>query len=153
MKFVAAIAGTLALPVMADAQSQIPQPAHLHQCVHTKISELGSRLEGQPDSGSAVAYESGVTGVSYDTVRAIQMSRVGDPVIVCLTSIPKGCPKGDDRGKTYSAGTNAPAASGNCQIPSTSAAEPDRREPPRARFDSFARADVAPPGAAGIVRD
>jgi hypothetical protein len=95
--------GTLALPLTLDAQSTTPQPSYLHQCVQTKISELGSRLEGQADSGSAVAYESGATGVSYDVIAAIQMSRVGDPVIVCLTRIPKGCPKGDDRGKAYSA--------------------------------------------------
>ena len=103
-RLVATMAAILAMmPLALNAQSETPQPAHLNQCIHTRISELGSRLEGQPDSGSAVVYESGVTGVSYDAIAAIQMSRVGDPVIVCLTSIPKGCPAGDDRGKTYSA--------------------------------------------------
>ena len=75
----------------------------LHQCVKTRISELGSRLQGSPNSGSAVVYEIGVPGVSYDIIPALRHSQVGDPVEVCLQSIPEGCPKGDDRGKVYSA--------------------------------------------------
>ena len=71
--------------------------------MRTEISELGSRLEGAPDSGSAVAYANGVTGVSYDVVTALRRSRVGDPVTLCLVSVPRNCPPGDDRGKVYSA--------------------------------------------------
>ncbi len=78
-------------------------PRKVGQCVRTEISELGSRLEGAPDSGSAVAYANGVTGVSYDVVTPLRRSRVGDPVTLCLVSIPRNCPPGDDRGKVYSA--------------------------------------------------
>ena len=38
---------------------------------------------------------------SYDTVAAIIKSRPGDPVKMCLVSIPRGCPPGDNRGRMY----------------------------------------------------
>lgn len=77
----------------------------LHQCVTTRIKQLGSRLEGQPESqsGSEVIYANGIFGVSYELVPALQHSRVGDPVRLCLISLPEDCPKGDDRGKIYAA--------------------------------------------------
>ncbi len=31
----------------------------------------------------------------------VERSRVGDPAIVCLASLPQDCPKGDERGKVY----------------------------------------------------
>jgi hypothetical protein len=96
-------AAIVAFPPAVHAQSDSAPSLRLHQCVKTRISEIGSRLENTPDSGSAVAYENGVYGVSYDRIPAVRASRVGDPVIVCLVSIPKDCPKGDDRGKRYSA--------------------------------------------------
>jgi hypothetical protein len=97
-----------ALYLIAGVASSIAEdakgvPRKVGQCVRTEISELGSRLEGAPDSGSAVAYANGVTGVSYDVVTALRRSRVGDPVTLCLVSIPRNCPPGDDRGKVYSA--------------------------------------------------
>ena len=94
------IAGT-ASSIAEDAKGNVPRKAG--QCVRTEISELGSRLEGTPDSGSAIAYANGVTGVSYDVITAIRRSRVGDPVTLCLVSVPRNCPPGDDRGKVYSA--------------------------------------------------
>ena len=96
-----------ALYLIAGAASSIAEeakgPRKVGQCVRTEISELGSRLEGAPDSGSAVAYANGVTGVSYDVITALRRSRVGDPVTLCLVSVPRNCPPGDDRGKVYSA--------------------------------------------------
>ena len=89
-----------ALYLIAGAASSIaeevkgPVPRKVGQCVRTEISER-SRLEGAPDSGSAVAYANGVTGVSYDVVAALRRSRVGDPVTLCLISIPRNCPPGD----------------------------------------------------------
>lgn len=96
-------AGMIALPPSVHAQSDSAPSLRLHQCVKTRISELGSRLENMPDSGSAVTYENGLYGVSYELVPAVRASRIGDPVIVCLVSIPRGCPKDDNRGKRYSA--------------------------------------------------
>jgi hypothetical protein len=88
-----------AAPLVAAETS----PKRVGECVKTTIAELGSRLDGSPDSGSALLYSNGVSGVSYEVVPAIRRSRIGDPVTLCLASIPKGCPKGDDRGKVYSA--------------------------------------------------
>ena len=94
------IAGA-ASSIAEDTKGHVPKKAG--QCVRTEISELGPRLEGSPDSGSAIAYANGVTGVSYDVVTALRRSRVGDPVTLCLVSIPRNCPPGDERGKVYSA--------------------------------------------------
>jgi hypothetical protein len=97
------LAGVIAFPPTLYAQAdQIPS-LRLHQCVKTRIIELGSRLENMPDSGSAVTYGNGIYGVSYEMIRAVRASRVGDPVIVCLVTITKGCPKNDNRGRRYSA--------------------------------------------------
>ena len=78
-------------------------PTQVGACVQTQIAMLGSRLEGAPDSGSAITYANGINGVSYDVIAALRNSRVGDPVTLCLVSLPQDCPKGDDRGKVYSA--------------------------------------------------
>lgn len=64
---------------------------------------MGPRLDGQPSSGTGILYANGITGVSYDVIAAIHKSRVGDPITLCLVSIPSNCPPGDDRGKVYSA--------------------------------------------------
>jgi hypothetical protein len=84
-------------------------------CEFTSISEITARL-GSEDAngrliyhdpkevGSAIVYANGIYGVSYDYIPAIsQQSRVGDPIRLCLVSVYVGCPKGDDRGKTYAA--------------------------------------------------
>ena len=78
-------------------------PARVGQCVTTKISLTGPRLEGAPTSGTTVVYANKILNVDYDVIAAVQKSRVGDPVRLCLVSIPKHCPPGDDRGKFYSA--------------------------------------------------
>ena len=73
------------------------------QCTDTQIAEISGRLQGEPDSGTVIGYTNGVYGVSYQVIQEIRRSRVGDLVRLCLTSIPRDCPKGDDRGKTYRA--------------------------------------------------
>lgn len=97
------------------------KPEQVGQCVATTISSVGVRLEGVPDSGSAIQYANGMSQVSYDAVEGIDHSRVGDEVQICLVSIPEDCPPGDDRGRVY-AGTNqrtgetwsAPDSAHNC---------------------------------------
>ena len=78
-------------------------PTKIGQCVQTSLKEVGTRLEGVPDSGSAVVYANGIFGIDYETVKAITRAKKGDKITLCLTSIPKDCPPGDDRGKFYSA--------------------------------------------------
>lgn len=78
-------------------------PANVGDCVDTTITETGPRLEGVPDSGSAVVYANGKSQVSYDMIEGITHSQVGDSVRLCLVSVPENCPPGDDRGRVYSA--------------------------------------------------
>jgi hypothetical protein len=92
---------TPALPAPALAAANVP--TKVGQCVQTSLKEVGTRLEGVPDSGSAVIYTNGIFGIDYETVKAITKARVGDKITLCLTSIPKHCPPGDDRGRFYSA--------------------------------------------------
>lgn len=86
-------------------------PSVVGQCTQTKIRSITDRFGGtikEPkgddfDQGSAVAFADGGFQVSYGYEPAIAASSVGDSVVLCLVSIPKNCPKGDDRGKFYSA--------------------------------------------------
>lgn len=97
----AALLTLSALPAPAYAAAKVP--TKVGQCVETSLKEVGTRLEGVPDSGSAVVYTNGIFGIDYETVKAITRAKAGDKITLCLTSIPKGCPPGDDRGKFYSA--------------------------------------------------
>jgi len=76
-------------------------PRRVGECVTTAIKSVGTRLDDTPGSGSAVSFENGGDQVGYDTVPAIERSTAGDPVRMCLVSIPRHCPKGDDRGRVY----------------------------------------------------
>jgi uncharacterized protein len=75
-------------------------------CDDTRIDSLGPRLspvEGEALSGTSVGFANGVWQVSYDREPEVLASRIGDPARVCLVSIPRHCPAGDDRGRVYSA--------------------------------------------------
>jgi len=82
-------------------------PARVGDCAKTAIKSVETRLVDEstnkpiPGSGSAVSFENGGYQVSYGTVPAIEHSKAGDPVRMCLVSIPKNCPKGDNRGRMY----------------------------------------------------
>ena len=84
-----------------------PPAMRVGTCVRTTISRVGQRLEDGvthrviPDSGSAVDFANGLSQVSYDQVPAVNQSRRGDPVFVCLMRLPDHCPPGDVRGKLY----------------------------------------------------
>ena len=93
----AVLLSTLPAPVLAAGAV----PTKVGQCVATKIKEKFSRLEGVPDSGSGIQYANGIVGMSYEIIRPITKAKVGDKITLCLISIPKGCPPGDDRGRIY----------------------------------------------------
>lgn len=82
-------------------------PQRLGQCTETTISKIGQRLEDSatrrpiPGSGSAVGFANRGSQVSYDEVPAIQHSRRGDRVRMCLVKLPEDCPPGDQRGRVY----------------------------------------------------
>ena len=84
-------------------------PTRPGACAWTKISRLAHRLqEGEngpfvPDSGSAVDFANGGHQVWYQELDAVHHSRAGDPVMMSLVSIPRHCPKGDKRGRMYTA--------------------------------------------------
>jgi hypothetical protein len=91
------------------AASPKPEPLKLGQCVGTAVASLGQRLKdartGKPirGSGSVIRFRNNTEQVSYDEFAAINHSRVGDPVRICLVQLPTDCPPGDDRGKVYKA--------------------------------------------------
>jgi hypothetical protein len=82
------------------------QPARLGQCVITSVSRVETRLVDDAKkpvsgSGSAIEFANGGYQVSYEQVRAVDTSRRGDRVKMCLVSIPRDCPPGDERGRVY----------------------------------------------------
>ena len=82
-------------------------PQHVGQCSLTTVKKIETRLvdgiTNQPilGSGSVVEFANGGYQVSYQQEKGIDHSRSGDLVRMCLLSIPKHCPPGDDRGRTY----------------------------------------------------
>ncbi len=99
----AVVTATLALATPAFAEGL---PKHVGECATTKVQKIETRLvdgSNQPvkGSGSAVEFANGGYQVSYDTVPAVEASRPGDAVKICLVSIPHPCPPGDKRGRIY----------------------------------------------------
>ena len=82
-------------------------PKSVGQCADTKVLRVETRLvDGStnqpiPGSGSAIRFVNGGYQVSYDAIAAVEASRPGDAVKICLVSIPRGCPPGDRRGRIY----------------------------------------------------
>lgn len=74
-------------------------------CSDQRVASIATRLEGVPDSGSAITYDDGRFQVSYNTIPEIDRSEIGDTVRLCVVSVPQDCPAGDYRGIMYS-GTN-----------------------------------------------
>jgi hypothetical protein len=91
-------------PISTSAQGL---PTREGTCVYTRIAQLQHRLQSGengpfvPDSGSAVRFDNGGYQVSYEELDTVRHSRKGDPVLMCLIRIPKGCPPGDARGRIY----------------------------------------------------
>jgi len=78
-------------------------PTRIGACSESTIAETGGRLEGDDnfETGTFVSFDNGGVQISYDRVEPIIGSRVGDPVRICLVSLPTDCPPDDDRGKVY----------------------------------------------------
>jgi uncharacterized protein len=85
-------------------------PGRVGQCTITKIASIttrfGEELKPPTDeldsSGTATTYANSGYQVSYSYIPAIAGSHLGDEVLLCLVSVPKNCPPGDDRGRIYS---------------------------------------------------
>lgn len=81
-------------------------PDTMGACAPTHINELGTRFSdvlGEDDdgAGSRVGFTNGGGQVSYEHEPALVASRLGDQVVLCLVSVPRDCPAGDDRGRGY----------------------------------------------------
>ena len=100
--WVLAITLILTLPALAAEL-----PARIGQCSTTTVKQVETRLAdgatNQPmlGSGSAIEFANGGYQVSYEQVPAVDRSRPGDAVTICLVSVPRHCPPGDDRGRMY----------------------------------------------------
>lgn len=101
-----------ALGANGDAQmgTNAPDlPSRVGDCVTTAVAEVTPRIDnGQTltmedfDSGTAISFTNGGFQVSYEREGALLGSRKGDPIRMCLVSIPRNCPSGDNRGRVYS---------------------------------------------------
>ncbi|CAO4172948.1 hypothetical protein EEDFHM_02191 [Methylorubrum populi] len=88
-------------------------PKRVGACTNSTLKAIGTRFsvklvepkQGEPGEGTSVELGNGVYGISYEYEPAVDRSRIGDKVMTCLASIPKGCPKGDSRG-TFDTTTN-----------------------------------------------
>ena len=105
MSMIVAIVAPMApAPAAADPVRGLTR---VGQCAKATVKSIGQRLvDGTNNmpvkgSGSAVELSNGVYGVSYEQIPAVDRSRRGDAVRVCLVSLPRNCPKGDDRGREY----------------------------------------------------
>lgn len=99
---------TYVLALHAYAGSTPIHPPGLEKvgdCVITTIVDISARLKGTlpQDTGSAIIYANGVSGVSYEYVPTLHASRAGDRVKLCLVSILASCPMSEDRGHEYQA--------------------------------------------------
>lgn len=104
------LSNTIVLALSAAAILSVTLPARagdlpttVGACSESTITFRGGRLEGDDDfaTGTAVQFENGGVQISYEREEAVVNSRVGDPVRICLVSIPENCPPGDDRGRIY----------------------------------------------------
>jgi len=90
----------------APKHADQPLPETLGGCAVTHIAELTTRfgepLEGaDAGAGSGVTFVNGGRLVSYSVEDGLAASQVGNAVAVCLLSIPRDCPAGDERGRMY----------------------------------------------------
>jgi uncharacterized protein len=112
----ATIGSTVRIPSWVDASTiadgKAPQsrslPTAPGQCVSTEVTDVTPRLgdggavkPSDYDSGTAIDFSNGGHQVSYDREPALIGSRRGDNVVMCLIAIPRLCPPGDDRGRSY----------------------------------------------------
>jgi hypothetical protein len=107
VRIVRAAALVVALAALAAPACAEGLPTRVGQCVKTTVKNVETRLvdgsTNQPvaGSGSAISFVNGGYQVSYDQLPAVDSSRDGDPVEMCLVSIPRDCPPGDVRGREY----------------------------------------------------
>jgi len=94
-------------PRRSDAELEAALPHGIGQCVETTIAVISDRaghdirIPLKDRMGTEVYYSNGGAQFSYVEEAPVDRSRVGDRVRMCLVSVPKNCPQGDNRGKVY----------------------------------------------------
>jgi len=107
MRGAIALASVLALGLASAHAGTLP--VRTGTCTTTRIKALAHRLEDGTthkaiaDSGSLVEFTNGGVLMSYDESGVVRGWRKGDMIMFCLALVPQNCPKGDDRGKIYTA--------------------------------------------------
>ena len=89
----------------ASTPAPPPKLQKVGDCAITTIMRITARLEGTSahDTGSAIVYANGVSGVSYEYVPPLHASHIGDHIRLCLVSVFKNYPLGGDLGQEYQA--------------------------------------------------
>ena len=105
--FIVATCTCLVAPHTSAASTPV-QPPELQKvgdCAITIIMKIRARLDRTlaHDTGSTIRYANGVAGVSYEYVPPLHASHIGDQARLCLVSIFKNYPPGDDAGQEYQA--------------------------------------------------
>ena len=83
-----------------EPAGRMPDPG---SCIMTRVYQVTTRLIHITNSGTTIIYQDGHAQVSYDHVRNAERARRGDPVRLCVVSVPKDCPPHDFRGVMYRA--------------------------------------------------
>jgi hypothetical protein len=99
----------LSVPTFSLKSQAASPPTRAGKCSNTSVAKVMTRLEDSVTkkailgSGTSIEFTNGIYLVSYETVLEAEYSKPRDPVKLCLISIPKNCPPGDNRGKVYTA--------------------------------------------------
>ncbi len=83
------------------AQEAVHPLTKVGECLNTTISSIDHRIPGDDSTGPAVEFANKLYQVDYNPQPNVTSSVVGDPVKICLVSIPQDCPPGDSRGYEY----------------------------------------------------
>ena len=99
------VAGAATASDRAGWSDVMKRSEHPGECFTTRVKRVSNRLEDAdrpvPGSGSAIVLADGHYNVSYDQLPGVDRSRTGDRVRLCVISVPRHCPAGDNRGITY----------------------------------------------------
>jgi hypothetical protein len=109
-------------PMRAD-----PLPTVVGQCSDTTIERIGPRLVGHLESGIGVVYANGGTQVSYEVIAALQRSRRGDRVRLCLAASRRTARLATTEAGSTGPRNCAPARAGWLRTRSIAAAERNAR--------------------------
>ncbi len=96
------------LVVSATPALSSPLRTQIGKCTDTFIEQISTWSRSSErsrasfvGSGASVNLTNGIYLVSYDEIAPLKKFKVGEKVKLCLLSIPRDCPPGDSRGRTY----------------------------------------------------